>query len=259
MIKRADLYIIGYRFNSKWYHFWDSDLMLDGSIRASEYLAYENDICSELGANSLRYGVELMNYPDSKSRKRGCEIFYVHISESARFLPIQSLICQGFLRGGLVDFESPILSETTLFEWAEGTAEEIDVVCYAYASRKPDFFKFKDAFDYMGNLVRNGECLSKAWATYCLLETQDLFQTLDVTLSQCRIRNVHSLRNVLGLLANQKLEELRTLIVDDPALDAEENHQRRVNRRAKIDSWTQDRNRNVVATKKVELSGKKGR
>ncbi|VFQ74723.1 unnamed protein product [Cuscuta campestris] len=111
----------------------------------------------------------------------------------------------------------------------------------------------------MGNLVRNGECLSKAWATYCLLETQDLFQTLDVTLSQCRIRNVHSLRNVLGLLANQKLEELRTLIVDDPALDAEENHQRRVNRRAKIDSWTQDRNRNVVATKKVELSGKKGR
>ncbi|RAL50835.1 hypothetical protein DM860_015982 [Cuscuta australis] len=85
-----------------------------------------------------------------------------------------------------VDFESPIPFEKALFKWAAGTAEEIDLVCYAYSTRNPDFYKFKVAFDYMGILVPNWKSLSKAWATYCLLGTQHHFQTpsMDVTLSQ---------------------------------------------------------------------------
>ncbi|VFR00929.1 unnamed protein product [Cuscuta campestris] len=117
-----------------------------------------------------------VNDTDADIRKKGCELFFFHITEAVRFIPIRHQVYLGLVCSE-IETESELPDKNCCFKWfaSSPNANDLEEVWALYSATSNHYFD------------KDGE--------------SELMRS-------CRIGGIDSLRNSLGLLKKVKLEEL---------------------------------------------------
>ncbi|RAL50785.1 hypothetical protein DM860_015932 [Cuscuta australis] len=153
-----------------------------------------------------------VNDTDADIRKKGCELFFFHITETVRFIPIRHQVYLGLVCSE-IETESELPDKNCCFKWFASSPNANDLEEVRMLLAPPVFeFCYRDeveTFPYIGNFVSNWDRLSKVWALYSATGNHYFDKDGESELMRsCRIGGIDSLRNSLGLLKKVKLEEL---------------------------------------------------
>ncbi|VFQ69161.1 unnamed protein product [Cuscuta campestris] len=220
LILKHDVYIIGYSWMGKWNIFNDIRFKLAGVLMLKENSSYTSGLPSTLGVAALVDAVRRMNSNDSRERKFGCEILFVHLCESVRFEPIRQKIIEGIKKvsedgteeeNEVFDGFDSAEEEKEVFEWVDEAANFPDVTRHALQKANLNFHGSVAGFEEMDSMAHQWSGLSKIWAKHCATGSLDPFNTKDVRsiLKKCGISSIRSIKYVLALMSSQNLEELK--------------------------------------------------
>lgn len=142
LIAKTNLYIVGYSYKDKYYCFKDADIKLIGCEDLVESTTYEFPFCSGLGAMMMKNALYDMQKPEPNVRKQAAEAYFVHLSESARFRPIESQVYVGIELGSAADFDEIPDWENKSFAWfrkSKSVGNERNIMALISPSASPNF------------------------------------------------------------------------------------------------------------------------
>lgn len=206
LISRCDVYIVGYHFRNQWYALKGAGFRLKGSVvLENSFTRYQKAITKKLGVGSLKKALEDINKEEEDERKVGLESFFVHLSESVRFYPVQSQVLKGMM--SLEDkkfLDIPNEREQRLFAWVTSPTDphHVDDIMKLVSTGAPGFSGDVKSFNFLFDLVRSWGKLSSAWYSYCVDPEGFDDELFSQIFEQCKIQNLHALKSVLGLLCS---------------------------------------------------------
>jgi hypothetical protein len=208
LICRRDLYLIAFYANGQWMQYANCGYKIDNCQTLDDFYGnYLGQPWKHIGPMHMIKAIDSLASEDLKISDyvASCEVFYVHLSEAARFYPIESMICKSLLphNNGLYairpfqDEEMPALHNK----------HNRDVYSVVKGNGPIDFNATVETEAFIGELLKNFAKLSKVWFVYALTGKRH-FPLEKKDSEEFHMKSKKSLRCTLATLCNINLKKV---------------------------------------------------
>ncbi|KAL3615759.1 hypothetical protein CASFOL_040053 [Castilleja foliolosa] len=205
LISRASLYVLAFCCAlGHWRVFHDDEIKIrgEGCVTIETKPCYMGEPWTYVGPKEMIAALEMIESEDEVKAVKGCQIFFVHLSEACRFNVVENLI----ERSLIPSFPStgPLNEEDDAIEFP-GSRNSLEIMKYLRPATV-DMQKSIEAPVEVGSLIKNYSDLSIAWYLYALTDKEFCFVEGDKA-KECGLLNSTSLRHSLAVLCNTNLKK----------------------------------------------------